>query len=288
MPATERDRHITLGFEAYRPVRPLVDKIRAENLLWHSLRHAEMEDPWRPALRAIQARVGRDRSSFGVFFDRARQALAWELRVLNSPGSEGDPLGVLAEVREAVAPWFALAPGLDRAPPYAILGLRFDGSDETVNSDRRIETVELHARLPEARTLEVHRTGAGVRERVSTDVVLEPKRDIDQVLPAIKSSAFVDFAEDRRLLGRVLVPELFACRRLYISKRRDCDAIGFSGVNIEQLLFAHIRFEFPPPLIQFLRDHRDALEHLLFDVTVEYLQRDGDLVHTRCGFHSTL
>lgn len=289
--ASDRDRHINLGFEAYRPVRPIVDKVRAENLLWHSLLHAGVLDQWDDPLHAIQRQVGRDRSVWGMFVDLDGGALSWELRLLNTEARS--PLGVLDALRTTLAPWIELAPGLAEAPPYAILGLRFD--THTL-AQGKLETVELHERSPGTRELEVYRTGAAGRLLVSRDTVLEPKRHIDEVLPLIKRSDFVDFAADKRLLGRVLIPELFACRRLHISKRPalgerpGCDALCFSGVNIEQLLFAYKRFEFPAALLGFLTTHQAELEHLLFDVAIEYranAQQAQQIEYPRVGYYGS-
>jgi len=278
--ATDRDRHINLGFEAYRPVRPLVDKVRAENLLWHSLLHAGVLERWDAPLHAIQRRLGRDRSVWGIFVDLDGGALSWELRLLNS--EPDSPLGVLDIVRETLAPWIDLAPGLSETPPYVVLALRFDA-----RTMGRIPTVELHERQGDSHELAVFRMSLDERTLVSRDVVLEPKRHIDEVLPLIKHSEFVDFAADKRLLGRVLIPELFACRRLHISKRHGCDALAFSGINIEQLLFAYKRFEFPAALLDFLTAHQAQLEHLLFDVAVEYRSNGRQIVYPRVGYHGS-
>jgi hypothetical protein len=278
--ASDRDRHINLGFESYRPVRPLVDKVRAENLLWHSLLHAGVLEQWDDPLHAIQRQVGRDRSVWGMFVDLDGGALSWELRVLNTEARS--PLGVLDTLRNTLAPWLELAPGLTEAPPYAILALRFD-----THTRGKLETVDLHERSPGTRELEVHRTGATGRTLVSRDAVLEPKRHIDEVLPQIKRSEHVDFAADKRLLGRVLIPELFACRRLHISKRTGCDALAFSGVNIEQLLFAYKRFDLPAALLGFLTAHQAQLEHLLFDVAVEYRGHGDKIEYPRVGYYAS-
>lgn len=286
--ASDRDRHINIAFEAYRPLRPLVGKIRSENLLLHSLLWADLLHGWDEALKAVQRQVGRDRSVWGLSFDLLDGARpSWELRLLNN--DPRSPLGLLDSLRDTLAPWLELAPGLVEAPPYAILGLRFDA---TTLTNQRIDTVELHERIPGTRELDVWRTGPGVRERVSHDLITEPKRHIDEVLPAIKRSEFVDFTADKRLLGRVMIPELFACRRLHISKRPHADALCYSGVNIEQLMFAYKRFEFPAKLLEFLTTFAPRLEHLLFDVAVEYRadhQTDlGRIVYPRVGYYGSL
>ncbi|PRQ04980.1 hypothetical protein ENSA7_49130 [Enhygromyxa salina] len=282
MPASNRDRHLNVGFEAYRPVRPLADKVRGENLLWHSLLHAGQLDAWDDPLHAIQRRLGVDRSIWGVFVDLQTSELAWELRLLND--QPGAPLGVLDPLRAALRPWLELAPGLDALGPYAVLGLRFDPSTMATG---RIEAIELHEREPGSPTTSVYRVTSTTRELVSSELLREPKRHINEVLPAIKTSEFVNFTAQPRLLGRVMIPELFACRRLHVAKRPTCDSLCFSGVNVEQLAFTYKRFDYPAPMLEFLTANQAALEHLLFDVAIEYREVEGRVTYPKTGYYGS-
>lgn len=280
--ATERDVHRGVSFDAYRSLRPMRGKIRAENLLWSSLEHARARATWEAPLRAIQALVGRDRSVWSVLLDHESGGLSWEVRVLNPDGHP--PLGILEPLREILAPWMDLLPSLRGMPDYAILALRFDAA--STGSPGRGMDVEIYQRGPSPRVMQVLRVDAGGPRPAGRDVALHPKRDIDEVLAEVKDSRVVDYSMDRRLLGRTLIPELFACRRLYVSRRDHCDALGFSGVNVDQLKFVHERFEFPEPMRAYLARHRDRLEHILFDVVTEYVARDGKIAHLRTGFRS--
>lgn len=278
--ATDRDVHISVGFEPYRPLRPLGGKIRAENLLWSSLEHASARETWAEPLRAIRAVAGRDRVIWSVVLDHESGALSWEVRMLNPEGQ--GPLGILGPLREAVAPWVELLPALDELPDYAVLALSFDAA----RADSPTMGVELYQRGPSPGVMLLQRVDADGPHPAGRDVALHPKRDIDQVLAEIKDSRFVDYSKSRQLLGRALVPELFACRRLYVGRRDHCDALGFSGINVDQLKFVHERFELPEAMRAFLGEHRDRLEHLMFDVVTEYVGRGDKIAHLRTGFRS--
>ena len=282
--ATEHDVHRGVGFDAYPLLRPLRDKIRAENLLWRALQHAGVRTRWEAPLRAIAALAGRDRSVWTVWVDHRSGALSWELRILNAEEHrDGHPLGVLGPVRELLAPWVDL-PAPRSLPDYAVLALHFDAA----SAARETMRVQIHRQGPSPRVMEVFAVDADGPTPAGRDVALHPKRDIDEVLARIKDSAVVDYSLDRRLLGRTLIPELFACRRIHVGRREHCDALGFAGVAVDQLRFVHQRFEYPEPLRAWLAEHRDRLEHILFDVVTEYCARDGRIVHLRTGFGSCL
>lgn len=282
MPASDRDRPLNVGFEVYRPIRPIAGKVRAENLLWHSLMHAGCLERWDDPLHAIQRKRGRDRTIWAIHFDIARRTLAWEIRVL-APA--------LAELRAQLGAHASLAPGVEAEPERtAVVGFRVDAETE-----HEIPAVELHVRdADDPRAFEIQRhtaaaTGAGATvEVISRDLLREPKREIDEVLAAVKRSEVVDFAAHPRLLGRAMIPELFACRRLHISKRPGRDALCFSGVNVEQLAFTYKRFELPPELLAFLTAHQAELEHLLYDVSVEYREVEGRIEYPSVAIYGCL
>jgi hypothetical protein len=107
------------------------------------------------------------------------------------------------------------------------------------------------------------------------------------LLPLLRSSAFVDY-RDPRTLSRVLVPELFACKRVCVAKKRTSDAIYFSGIAIDQLLFFLRRFDYPAPLIELAAAHAADLDHLYLDCGIDLAWREGRLVHPKTGFYGTL
>ena len=279
--ASDRDRYMSLGFEAYRPRRPIAGKVRAENLLWHTLLCAGMLDDWDEPLHAVQRALGRDQSIFGLHLPTPGEpgAPSFELRLLDRDADGG----TFARTRAALKPWIELAPGVDALPAHVVLGLRFDASTRASGC---VDAVEIHLRGDDPRRVEIRRRAASEDSLVSRDFIVEAKRQIDELLPAIKASEFVDFDADRRALGRVMIPELFACRRIHVSKRRDRDALIFSGVNVDQLRFVYERFELPAPMLAFLRTHQDALEHLLFDVGVEYRTQAGRVVYPSTSVYS--
>ncbi|MFO7562678.1 MAG: hypothetical protein R6X02_08530 [Enhygromyxa sp.] len=267
LPAAQDDPHFDLTFVRYKPLRPLEGKLKAENLLWHSLREAGLLEQWREPLLAIQAGVGRGRTLWGVVDHPSRRG--WELRLLRRE-AEAEP-ELIAELRRTLAPWLGFCPELAELPSeladYQVLGLRFDAQTFARGI---IDTVELHRRGPNPREMTVTSLDPGAAAAPRTYAVFETKREIDEVLPRLRASAVVDLVAHKRLLGQVLIPELFACRRLHISAGAELDTLVFSGVNVEQLLWFVRRFGFPEATAALLDTHREGFEQLLFDVQLSY------------------
>ena len=289
VPASMGERPINLDFETYRPVRPLTNKVRGENLLWHTLMHAGSLERWDDALHALQRHFGRDRLVWGVQLEPLVGPRAWQLRVLNQGPDADHPQGVLARVRELLAPYFALAPELDLSEhDYEILSLHFSTAPEAGLAPVSVHT---HVRRADSRTFEHHRHAPPeLAQVVAKEQLCEPKREVDRYLPFLEAATARLLAQPERALGRVLIPELFACRRLHLRvPGPEALALTFSGVNVEQLMFTYKRFEFPQPMVEFLAELQDRLAHLLWDVEVEFAsEQRARLTYPRVTVYGSL
>lgn len=283
---TDHDRYFDYCLEPYRPRRPTAGKARAESLLWHSLRIAERLETWRPPLQALQAHVGRDLTVWGIKWAgpqaQGPRALWWELYFYDP--QKQSPEATLGSVAQALAPWVTVRPRVPETTPYMMFSFDLRGEQTS------IDELNLYLTGQRAHAGRAYRVRPDGIELDNTYRFMEPKRDIDEVLPLLKSSVFVDYAADRRRLGQVMIPELFACKKVCIAKKRTCDAIYFSGITVEQLLWFLRRFAYPPAMVEFVARHQDRFEHLWFDVGIDYRwdQARGQLVFPKTSYYGTL
>lgn len=282
LPASENDRYFDYCLEPYRPRRPWRGKIRSENLLWHSLRVGSATETLRAPLEAVQRHVGHDLTVWGVKWDGS--ALWWELYFYD-PRKES-PEATLTSIAAALAPWVRVVPQLRESIPYMMVS--FDVSPKSI-ADGAIREVNVYLTGERAHAGRSYKARAdGSVELENTYRFMEPKREIDEVLPLLTSSFFVDYS-DPRVLSRVLIPELFACKKVCIAKKRTCDAIYYSGITVEQLLWFLEKFRYPEEIRAFVRRHHDALEHLYFDVGIDYRQEaDGRITYRKSSYYGTL
>ncbi|RLB51473.1 MAG: hypothetical protein DRJ42_16765 [Deltaproteobacteria bacterium] len=279
-PATETDRYFDYCLEPYRPRRPWKGKLRSENLLFHSLTVGGAQDALTEPLRAIQGHVGRDLTVWGIKWDGA--ALFWELYFYD-PQKEA-PEATLSSITKAMAPYFTITPAIDEATPYVMAS--FDVRAE--NRGGSVDTVNLYLTGEEAHAGRSYSVSRGRSELENTYRFMPPKTEIDEVLSLLEASVFVDY-KDPRTLSRVLIPELFACKKICVSKKRDRDAIYFSGIDVDQLLFFFERFSYPDELVGFVREQKESFEHLYFDVGVDYRRGpDGALEYPKTSYYGTL
>lgn len=79
--------------------------------------------------------------------------------------------------------------------------------------------------------------------------------------------------------------ELRECHTICLANKRTCDTIYFSGCHIDQLLdFLNWQL-YPDDYIRFVSENRSQLDHLLFDVGVDYRVDNGQVTFLKSGIY---
>jgi hypothetical protein len=275
------DRYFDYCLEPYRPRRPWRGKLRPENLLWQSLAAAGALDALRPPLLALQDSLGKDMTVWGVKWDGAR--LFWEAYVYD-PDKE-DPNATLEGIARTLSPWVRVVPQPRESIPYQMVSFDLDAS---VIARGTIDEANLYLTGGSGQAGRSYKTRATGFELENTYRFLDAKREIDQILPLIKASAFVDYTNPA-VLSKVLIPELYACKKVCVSKKRFRDAVYFSGIAVEQLLYFLKRFGYPARIVEHVTRHQEGYEHLSFDVGLDYVAgEDGAISYPKTSFYGTL
>jgi hypothetical protein len=255
--------------------------LRGENILWQSLVLGGALELLQAPLLALQGSLGPDMTVWGIKWDGFR--LFWEMYIYDPLKEE--PAATVASLAATISPWLRFTPRVSESVPYVMVS--FD-LDPDIAARGTVDELNLYLTGEQGQAGRVYKVRGGDAELENTYRFLPPKTEIAQILPLIKASLFVDFSDPARL-SRVLIPELFACRKVCVAKKRRCDAIYFSGVPVDRLLFFLRRFRYPTPLVEFVDHHQARLEHLLFDIGLDYRQGpDGGIVYPKTSFYGTL
>lgn len=285
LPAGPSDRYFDYCLEPYRPRTTTRGKARSENLLWHALDVSGMSEA-RPVLEALQTSLGRDMTVWGWKFDGEQ---SWVELYFYDPKKE-DARATVEGLREILAPYLALKPEVPEWVRYMMVS--FDLKPATLQSGAIEEiNVYLNTGTDEhaGRSYRVSAADDGDTQLDNTYRFLPPKKEIDTVLALLQSSMFIDYEASPTVLSKVLLPTLFACKRICIAKKRRSDGIYYSGIDIDQLLWFLDRFEYPAPIQAFVRRHRVRFEHLFFDVGIDTRQNAEGIIHyPKSSFYGTL
>jgi hypothetical protein len=235
-----------------------------------------------PPVRALQDTLGRDLTVWGLKWDGTR--LFSEI-YLYDPQKE-DPEATLSGVTKTFAPWLEVAPRIDERVPYMMVSLDLD---QKVATSKRIESVNLYLTGESGHAGRAYELQSGDLELTNTYRFFQAKVEADQVLALIKASAFVDFSA-RDTLAKVVPPQLFACKKICVSKKRRAEGIYFSGIAVDQLLWFLRAFAYPPPLVELVARNESRFEHLYFDVGIDYRwdAAENRLRYLKSSYYGTL
>lgn len=84
-------------------------------------------------------------------------------------------------------------------------------------------------------------------------------------------------------LPAILWPEVRSAQTIVVANKRHCDALYFSRINIDDLIYCQERLGFPEPIRRFARENRDRFAHLMFDVGYDHRPAPGGGVQAMKG-----
>jgi len=108
-------------------------------------------------------------------------------------------------------------------------------------------------------------------------------RQLPEVAGKIASSALFD--DTLLSVESVLLPRLRECRTVCMANKQTHDCIYFSGVDVDQLQWFLEWQQYPAPIAGFVRNNRNSLDHLLFDVGFDYRMERGALRILKSGYY---
>jgi hypothetical protein len=277
---TDEDRFFDYCLQPYDPLRDPRGKLRSESLLWNSLDVAGAPPSLDEALRAVQRTAGLDNTVVGIKHHAGR--LWWELYFYDR--LKEDPAVRATSITETVEPWFTVAPRPRETVPYFMFS--FDLHPDTAEGGT-VDVVNLYLPYYEGQGGRSYKLSVERLEMDNFYRFLHPKLEIRHILHEIRQSVFVDHS--RVSLSRVLWPELIDCNRICVAKKRFADAVYYSGIDVGQLLFFLRAMSYPAEILGFVEAHRSELDHLRFDVGIDYTMRpDGSIVMTKSSYYCTL
>jgi hypothetical protein len=280
IPSTPGDRFFDYCLELYEPRCDVAGKLRGESLLWQSLEVAGLPPAADAIFAAIQRAAGRDMTVFGVKWFGGR--LSWEMYFYD-PQREDEQI-TAAGLRDALAGTLELEPRVPDSVRYFMYSFDLD-ADALARA--KVPEINIYLQFHEGQGGHSYAVREGSRELRNTYRFHRPKPEIDAILHQVQRSMYVDFTTVR--LADIIMPELFECTKICVAKKRFADAIYYSGITVDQLLWFFRRFEYPEAITAFVEQQRDDLEHLLFDVGIDYCSGpDGRLIYPKTGYYSTL
>jgi hypothetical protein len=275
---TPEDAYYNYCWWPYQPLAPTHGKLRPVSLLLHSFAVAGLDRRAFDLVRMIQQAIGRFRTVYGIKLIDGR--LAWELYFYDYQRRQRQVS--ITRVLQAIGPLVACEVPVDERLPYFMFSL--DLTAEILDAGR-LDTVHMYIGNPGSAVSSgiAYALAAGATTLENFYFFFNAERDLQEAAGKVLCSAYIDGTATH--VDEVLWPELRSCHTICIANKRQNDTAYFSGLDVDQLLWFLRRLDYPAPIIRFVQDHHDRLDHLQYDAGFDFDGRAGSPRVIKSGFY---
>lgn len=263
----------------YKPLAPTSGKLRSSSLLWHSFDALGAPPRLAEMVRAVQAEIGPFRTVWGV--KKLGDRYAWELYFYDYGRLEREVS--IERVLGAVTPYAATDLGLSWKRPYFMFSIDLDA--ELGEGRRSMDEVSVYIGNPSGMVSSglCYQLSRGGLRFDNLYYFFDRKQNWDDIVGKVVTSAHLDLAGLDP--AAILWPELCDCGIVVVANKKHNDGVYFSRVRIDQLIWFLEKLDYPPAIQQFIREHRSRLDHMLYDVGIDYRMVEGRIEVIKSAYY---
>ncbi|MCK4841025.1 MAG: hypothetical protein KAT04_03980 [Methylococcales bacterium] len=259
----------------YQPIPPFIDKYRSINLLYNSFDIAGVDQSIYDVCQAIRKGIGTDKTVWGVKLVDGK--LCWELYFYDYKRLQRELS--INRLNEILRPFMACDLEYSEDRPYFMFSI------DLAEKLAPLEKIEIY----------VGNIGCTVSSGVSyaltkDDLVFDnlyyffdAKKEMEQIKGKIASSAYLDLCGLD--MASILWSELSDCKCIVVANKRYSDGIYYSGITIEQLTLFLRRLEYPQQIIDYVESNKSKLDHMFYDVGVDYRMEAGQVKILKSSYY---
>ncbi len=265
-----KDRFADFCLWDYEPVRPAQGKLRSSTLLWAFLEMTGADPFIRECCEAMRAALGPFKTVWGIkeregqfsfefyFYDYAR---------LERTSS-------VERVLAGLSPLLSSDLSVSPQRPYFMFSIDID---EKVIASRRIDELSLYIGNP------TNSVSSGLCYNVTAQATrldnlyyfFDRKKEFELIQAKVACSAHLDL---RRLdLNAILWPDMMDCGIVVVANKKFNDGVYFARLPFEGFERFVRKVGFPADYAAFIGQHREELDHMLFDVGIDYVLTENGI-----------
>jgi len=263
----------------YDPPNPGTGKLRPSVLLFRAIADMPHGEWVRQIVQAIQRGIGDFRSVYGIKQIDGQ----WALEIYIYDYARQDRIVSIERLVDVCAGQLALPKTANAKIPYFMFS--FDLTEQAAAQNGTLDSVHVYIGNPGSEVssgIAYEFTSQG-RQLENFYFFFNAMRHEQEIKDKMQCSVF--FESWNFPIEDLYRPELKQCRTICLANKRTCDTIYFSGVDVDQLLFFLRWQRYPDAFTQFIDARRSQLDHLLYDVGVDYRVINGGLEFTKHGIY---
>ena len=277
-----QDRYADYCLWDYPPPAPPAGKLRCANLLWRAIDASGQGRHLRAACEALRQHLGPFRTVFGV--KKVADRLSFEFYFYDYARLERDVS--ISRVLDVLAPFVACPLTYSERRPYFMFSIDLD--DKVTSRQQPLEVINVYIGNPGSSVSSgicYELSNSGLR-LANFYFFFDARREMSEIVAKMSCSAHHDL---RGLpVNGILRPELLDCQVIVVANKKFHDGIYFSRIKVDPLISFLKREQFPVDLVNFAQQHRDDLDHMLYDVGIDYVVEDGAVKVLKSAFYGLL
>jgi hypothetical protein len=266
----------------YPPPAPPKGKLRSANLLWRAIEASGGGAHLTRACMALREALGPFRTVFGV--KKIGDRLSFEFYFYDYARLERDVS--IARVLKILAPFVDHRLSYSEGRPYFMFSIDLD---EDVASRRRpLELVNIYVGNPGSSVSSgicYERSEASMR-LANFYFFFDARKEMDDIVAKVGCSAHHDLRE--LPIAGILRPDLTKCEVIVVANKKYNDGVYFSRMKVDPLIAFLERERFPSDLVGFAKRYRNDLDHMLYDVGLDYVVEAGAVKIIKSAFYGLL
>lgn len=276
---TPNDQYLNYCLWPYEPSSSTAERYRPATLLFHSFDISKIDARAFTLVDRIRAAIGPFKTVWGVKWIDG--TLGWEFYFYDYQRRDREVS--ISRVLDAIRPLIDCPISVNEQLPYFMFSL--DVSDAMLTGEQQMDVVHMYVGNPGSTV------SSGIAYAVKQNETLlenfyfffDAKTQMDEAAEKICCSARLD--PKKIDLDEVLWPELSSCQTICVANKQTTDTVYFSGVDVDQLLFFLRRMKYPEAITTFVVSNRDRLNHLLYDVGIDYIANGDELSIVKSGYY---
>lgn len=265
----------------YEPLTPPMGKLRSASLLWQSLAATGADPRIARACELLRQKPGPFHTVWGV--KKFEQRFAYEFYFYDYARLQRAVS--LGQVLDSLKPMVKSALSYPDTRPYFMFSLDLDNGIVERGS---LDEVSIYIGNPGSSVSSgicYNLSGRGLRLD-NLYYFFDARREMDDIRAKVSCSAHLDLPG--LPIDQILWPELRDCGVIVVANKKDRDGIYFSRIKVDQLLLFLRRTGYPEPLVTFVQQNRSDLDHMLYDVGIDYRRSGRDLEIVKSAFYGLL
>jgi hypothetical protein len=263
----------------YQPATSPGNKLSSSNLLFHSFEFTGLSERVYDLIRAIRVGFGVSRTVWGV--KKLGNDVRWEFYFYDYRRRERERS--IAKLLEVIRPLVSCGIKANENLHYFMFSIDID--EALVSGTRDLDEIHMYIGNPGSSVSSgicYSVTGSGTRLE-NFYFFFDAKKEVEDITAKAVCSAHVDFSVID--INRVLWPEMRTSQVIVIANKQGNDAVYFSRINVDQLIFFLRRMGYPRDLVSFVEENRHRLDHLLYDAGFDYCMEGKDLRILKSGYY---